>query len=130
MAQTILANDLVPLERLHLREVLQELWRLQVRQITLLSLAMYDDLDAEEPVAAAGQRTVTSHDDALALARTGLEQLEAAMRQLDDGSYGRCASCGSAIGFAALMADPLATACLRCRPPRLGPQTFVTTEAV
>lgn len=85
MTSMAAAEDLTPIERLHLRETLQELWRLQVRQITLLSLAMYDDLDAAEPTAVprAAGRTL---DQELTEAREVLARLEDAMNRLDEGS--------------------------------------------
>jgi hypothetical protein len=129
MTQTILESELTPLQRLHLREVLQDLWRVQVRQITLLSLARYDDLETEDATAGmAGGGGSVQFDQPLAQARETLERLESAMRRLDDGSHGRCRTCGSAIGFAALMVDPLLSSCLRCRPPRLGRQPLETGE--
>ncbi|MGN6475156.1 MAG: hypothetical protein ACTHK4_16105 [Mycobacteriales bacterium] len=84
MTPTAVATDLTPVERLQLREKLQDLWRLQVRQITLLSLAMYDDLDAEEPTPVRRQAGATT-EEALAEARQVLVDLEDAMRRLDEG---------------------------------------------
>ena len=40
-----------------------------------------------------------------------LEAVEAAMLRLDEGTYGRCMSCGRDIPEAELTADPLATTC-------------------
>ena len=40
-----------------------------------------------------------------------LEEVEAAMRRLDEGAYGRCRRCGGNIPGEQLSADPLATAC-------------------
>lgn len=124
---TTLTDELTPLERLRLRDVLQDLWRVQVRRITLLSLEMYDELEVEEPtfVAAAGPGQV---DLALAEAREVLVDLEHAMDQLDDGGFGRCLNCGLTIGFSALMADPLSALCMRCRPPSIAAQPLVMTE--
>lgn len=47
--------------------------------------------------------------DAAALAR-----IVAALRRLDDGTYGQCAECGIAIDAARLAALPEATRCLEC----------------
>lgn len=130
MTHTTIDEALAPLEQLHLRDVLQELWRLQVRRITLLSLAMYDELDAEDRDVIDGQAaTCAAVEDPLTEARQALTALEDGMRRLDDGSYGRCASCGAPIGYAALLADPLAAACVKCRPPRLGPGAVLTATS-
>lgn len=112
MAPTVAPDELTPLARLQLREALQDLWRDQVRRITLLSLSMYDDLDAAEPTAlTAPGATPGAVDAALAEARALLAELEAAMRRLDEGQYGRCLQCGSTIGYDQLTSDPLATRC-------------------
>jgi RNA polymerase-binding transcription factor DksA len=50
----------------------------------------------------------------LQAARDRLDQLEAAMRGLDDGGYGHCQVCDAPIEFATLMADPLQPDCRRC----------------
>jgi RNA polymerase-binding transcription factor DksA len=47
-------------------------------------------------------------------AREQLAQLEAAMRRLADGSYGRCQHCGQPIGAARLAARPAAASCISC----------------
>jgi DnaK suppressor protein len=43
-----------------------------------------------------------------------LVEVEAAMRRLDDGTYGACEGCGGAIGDARLAARPVARTCMRC----------------
>lgn len=85
MALNTTVEELTPLERLRIRESLQDRWRDQVRRITLLSLELYDDLDAEEPTAldAVGDRPV-SIEAALADARGRLAGLEDAMLRLDE----------------------------------------------
>lgn len=114
MTANVLAVELTSLQRLSLRETLQDHWREQVRRITLLSMAMYDDLDAAEPtlVMGAGVDTVEA---ALVDARRQLAGLEAAMHRLDDGSYGRCAQCERTVDYMDLVAMPLATTCRMCR---------------
>jgi RNA polymerase-binding protein DksA len=44
-----------------------------------------------------------------------LRTLEAARARLADGSYGYCTSCGQAIGFERLRANPGAERCIRCQ---------------
>ena len=47
-------------------------------------------------------------------ARAHLEQVEAAVERLDEGTYGRCAQCGADIGDARLEARPAAATCITC----------------
>ncbi len=48
-------------------------------------------------------------------ARVMLGQVEHALGRIDDGTYGRCESCGQPIGKNRLMAFPRATLCLPCK---------------
>jgi DnaK suppressor protein len=51
-------------------------------------------------------------------AREQFAAIDAALRKLEDGSYGTCQRCGQPIGAARLAARPSATTCLPCaRPP-------------
>ncbi len=43
-----------------------------------------------------------------------LDEVERALTRLDDGTYGRCGSCGSPIEDAVLAGDPAAQNCGRC----------------
>ena len=92
-------------------------------------LAERDRLRAElgEPIEAPGQMTYGSQAAAashvfeqqrdLALrdrSRAELGRVEAALRRLDDGTYGMCASCGSPIAPERLEAIPWAPLCIDC----------------
>jgi DnaK suppressor protein len=44
-----------------------------------------------------------------------LQNIQAALARIDDGSYGICADCGSEIPHARLHAYPMATRCLPCQ---------------
>ena len=55
------------------------------------------------------------------------ERLAGALERLRDGSYGTCAECGEAIGWARLRVIPEATTCVRCQArlePRRADQAF------
>ena len=41
-------------------------------------------------------------------------RIDAALRRVDDGSYGECLECGEPIAHGRLQADPTATHCLTC----------------
>lgn len=80
-----------------------------------------------EPIEGPGQMTYGSQAAAathvfeqqrdLALrerSRTELERVEAALRRLDDGTYGICESCGNPIAPERLEAIPWAATCIDC----------------
>ncbi len=46
--------------------------------------------------------------------RLELQQIEVALRRLDDGSFGECLHCGEPIALRRLQANPMATLCLEC----------------
>ena len=110
-------QQLTPLERLQLRDALQDRWREKVRQITLLSLARYDREHAERIASRAGVPLEgASLERAILRERARLEELEQAMHRLDDRNYGHCRQCGESIGFTRLAQTPEATSCGRCHP--------------
>jgi len=47
-----------------------------------------------------------------------LQEIEAALARIADGSYGLCADCGDEIARARLKAYPMATRCLPCQEKR------------
>jgi DnaK suppressor protein len=72
-------------------------------------LSAYDQHPAEQ-----GTETQAAEEDS-ALARhldDQLEEVEAALGRLDDGSYGRCEACGRPIGDERLEARPTARYCI------------------
>jgi DnaK suppressor protein len=54
----------------------------------------------------------------LSQAREHLTQIDAAMRKLAGGRYGRCERCGQDIGSARLAARPAAITCMSCASRR------------
>jgi RNA polymerase-binding transcription factor len=48
-------------------------------------------------------------------ARANLELVEAAVKRIDEGTYGVCESCGNPIGKMRLQAFPRATLCMECK---------------
>ena len=89
--------------------------------------------EVREQIAASGERlgsanqTKIAEDDAPADAvaamdlvmvireRQELQEIEAALARIRDGSYGICIDCGGEIGRARLIADPRAKHCLACQ---------------
>lgn len=61
---------------------------------------------------------VATFQDNLGLSRdleASLADVQAALKRIDDGTYGRCTKCGELIGEARLRAFPAATLCVRCK---------------
>lgn len=44
-----------------------------------------------------------------------LSKIDEAMERIEDGSYGKCESCGGAIGVERLKARPVTTLCIECK---------------
>lgn len=124
-------EGLTPLERIELRDLLQDRWRDQVRLITLLSLARYDvmDADAANP-SGTHLLDATSLELAVERARSKLESVELAMRCLDDGSYGWCITCACPIGFSRLVQVPEESVCDGCRVSLRSSQLGAATSAL
>ena len=55
-----------------------------------------------------------------AQARAAIEQIDRAIEKIDDGSYGKCDSCGTAIPKERLRALPYAALCVKCKSGGLG----------
>ena len=51
----------------------------------------------------------------LAKVREELDEVEEAMKRVEDGSYGRCEACGNTLSDEELDASPLARRCSSCR---------------
>jgi len=81
-------TTLTPLERLQLRDALQDRWRDQVRRITELSIALHGGLDGDDEQDVDAAAVAVSISDA----RLSLAAIERAMRGLDDRSYGQRAA--------------------------------------
>jgi len=61
------------------------------------------------------QRQAMAQAQAQERARTAeLARLDQAMRRLEDGEYGWCATCGEEIAAARLEVDPAAAVCVEC----------------
>jgi RNA polymerase-binding transcription factor DksA len=96
---------LTPLERLQLRDRLQELWREQVE--TLSTAAVRAHTASPEP----GSESVARQ---LSTARIKLTELEAAMHRMDARRFGLCEVCAGAIEFEDLLVRPQARRCPTC----------------
>ncbi len=66
---------------------------------------------AEQAVELENQEVLEALDED---ARQELRQIDRALRRMDEGSYGECATCGAAIAPQRLQALPWATLCIDC----------------
>lgn len=94
---------LTPVQRIALRELLNDSWRALVVDITNLAVRFHT---REEPSVAAR----------LAAVRRRLVDVESALERLDSGSFGRCDGCERRIPFELLEAAPECRYCRRCQP--------------
>lgn len=97
--------SLTPMERLQLRDRLQELWREQVE--TLSTAAVRAHTESPEPAC-------ESVAQQLSAARIKLTELEAAMHRMDARRFGLCEVCAGAIGIDELLVRPHARRCPGC----------------
>lgn len=102
------ASPLSPLERLHLREQLQDLWREQLEIVTVVDYRVgtrQADAAGVEPDELARQRTT---------ARRLLVEVEAAMHRMDCRRYGVCEVCAEPIPIVDLLMAPHRRCCAGC----------------
>ena len=90
-------------QRIVIRDLLHQMWRTHVVDITNLAVRFHT---REEPAVAAR----------LAAVRRRLVDVESALERLDSGSYGRCDACERRIPFELLEAAPDCRYCARCQP--------------
>ncbi len=76
-----------------------------------------DDVDFGEGFADAAAATA-ERTEVLGLVESvkkNLDEVDVALRRIDDGTYGRCASCGKEIGAARLEYRPESVHCVDCK---------------
>jgi DnaK suppressor protein len=89
------------------RELLADMTRLEAEARVSGEDAVRDSTDAATSSESASE---SLHEDSLA--SQTLIQVQAALRRIEDGTYGRCTACGRQIGAARLEAVPWARYCL------------------
>jgi RNA polymerase-binding transcription factor DksA len=101
------------------RAVLEEQWRRQVATIVELSYQALSPPPNE--LGDPGTRTDSLHISShlIAAARQQLEETEAALHRVDDGSFGLCASCAVPITSERLEILPAARYCATCQAPTI-----------
>jgi DnaK suppressor protein len=97
------------------RAVLEAQWRQQVADIIELSYAALSPApeDPDDDGSLTSGLEVSAR--LIAAARQQLEETEAALRRVDDGTYGLCGSCGEPITRERLEIMPAARYCVACQ---------------
>jgi RNA polymerase-binding transcription factor DksA len=97
------------------RAVLEEQWRRQVATIVELSYqALTPPPETEDPPESPAE-SLHASSHLIAAARQQLEETEAALRRVDDGSFGLCVGCTIAITPQRLEIVPAARYCTACQ---------------
>jgi DnaK suppressor protein len=96
------------------------------RELQERSERIHSDLRGETTPAEGGfseQAAAHANDTVLDAIQTSaadeLEQIDIALRRIDEGHYERCTRCGGPIGQARLEALPYATTCMACESLRV-----------
>ncbi len=107
----------------------QQLLKLRNDYTKRIAAIQIDTHHKEEPVEKdfAEQATQSENDDVLAAlddeAQHMVMQIDASLRRIDDGEYGRCTECGMAIPEQRLDAIPYAHLCIDCAEELQASQT-------
>ena len=109
------SGNLRPDQLLEYRSVLVAQWRQQVANIVELSYEMHSPIaDESDADGSRGNRLdVTAR--LLEAARHQLQETEAALARVDDGSYGSCDRCREPIPAERLTIVPAARCCVACQ---------------
>jgi DnaK suppressor protein len=97
------------------RALLEEQWRRQVATITELSYAALSPTPDEPDDDGSRTNRLQVTARLIATARQQLQETEAALARVDDGSYGLCGHCGGPIAAERLEIVPGARYCVACQ---------------
>lgn len=104
-------EPLTPVERFRLRAALRDRWREQVQCLTELAVLLHsagcDEMATESAPGVPVPVAVSN-------VRLRIAEIEQAMRRLDDGSYGHCGHCGTAMPYDWLIKAPDTVSCADC----------------
>jgi RNA polymerase-binding transcription factor DksA len=97
------------------RAVLEEQWRRQVATIVELSYQALSPSPEATDLPGSPAESLLASSHLIAAARQQLEETEAALRRVDDGSFGVCVGCTVAIAPQRLEILPAARYCTACQ---------------
>lgn len=100
------------------RDHFEHLLRLRLSELEERLRQIDDDLDEPSPADTAERATETEDDEVLeALGLAGLEEyrkIQAALKRIEDDTFGECMTCGEQISDMRLEVIPYATQCRNC----------------
>lgn len=106
-------------------EIREEIERLGEEQYRQLAGEVHD----MEDVALANLLTEMNHTE-INRHRHELDEVQAALNRIGEGTYGICTECGNDIGFARLRVQPTAKRCVRCQEAQERAQRGVSSLAL
>jgi len=105
----------------HYREMLVELHERVGGEVNYVVESIHDDMNLKENVSSApvhladvASEAVDADVQVLHTERSILDDINAALQRIADGSFGRCTTCGSTISEERLKAIPYTPLCVRC----------------
>ena len=104
-------EPLTPMQRFRLRDGLKDRWREQVQCLAELAVLLHSAGTKEMATESAPGVPVPV---AVSSVRLRIAEIEQALRRLDDGSYGHCGHCGTAMPFDWLIREPSTISCADC----------------
>jgi RNA polymerase-binding protein DksA len=117
----MISQQISPQQSTHFRERLRDLRDRMNGQVESAVEAIREDLNpvgqvSNAPVhlADAAPENIESDIQVIETERGLLDEVQAALHRLDDGTFGRCEQCGGSIGEERLDAIPYASRCIRC----------------
>lgn len=100
-------------------KALLERRRKELRRLIDGSAAERNEMDIQGEADWPDRASTVTHADVVTrvgdLERRELQEIEDALKRMDEGTWGRCETCGGPIGTQRLMALPEARQCLACR---------------
>jgi len=110
-----------PEKRKHYREMLVELHERVGGEVNYVVESIHDDMNIKENISSApvhladvASEAVDADVQVLHTERSILDEIDAALQRIGDGTFGRCTACGSAIAEERLKAIPYTPLCVRC----------------
>lgn len=103
------------------RQILRSLRERIGGEVNYVVESIHEDVSVPEDISAApvhladvAMESVDADVEVLSTARGIFDEVNAALRRIDAGTFGQCASCGGPISEERLKAIPYAALCVRC----------------
>jgi RNA polymerase-binding protein DksA len=110
-----------PARRNHYRKMLEELHERVGGEVNYVVESIHEEMKIKEDLSSAPVHLADVAEDAvdadvkvLQTERGILDEIQAALARIDEGTYGRCTDCGTAISEQRLSAIPYTAFCVKC----------------